>query len=182
MDKIIAWAFVALFGTVVVTDAYALTIPSGSVLTKDGVVPAAESDNTRKQVERNGYAVVAGQLVVGIEGELITIDLDDLRGKDKDGIRDVVQAAAIEQLTEAANSGLDVIEANDLQDAIASVEHVAEENRAAFEEAIEAANEAVAEATDEINNVLDDIYDRAARGEITAEEADRLADEACGCA
>ena len=182
MDKIIAWAFVALFGTVVVTDAYALTIPSGHVLTDNGVVAAEDSDNTKKQVERNGYAVVAGKLVVGIGEDLISIDLDDLRGKDKDGIRDTVQAAAIEQLTDVANSGVDVIDANELQDVIADVEHVAEENRAAFEAAIEAANEAVAEATDEINDVLDDIYDRAARGEITAEEADRLADEACGCA
>ena len=98
------------------TGAYALTIPSGSVITSDGaVVPFHETDNAQRQVEEQGYAIFGNNVVIaGVPGTL-TIDeaLDLVRNgiADADLPEDVKAAllelddADLENAVEALNSG-----------------------------------------------------------------------------
>ena len=108
MDKVIAWVFVALFATVVVTDAYALTLKSGEVLTSNGVVHATESANTQARVTNDGYAVVAGLVIIGVGEELVTVELSELRGKSRTEIVSVIGEAAATQLDESVSAQITV--------------------------------------------------------------------------
>lgn len=87
-----AWTAVVLFAVAILSShANALTLKKGEVLTANGVVHATESANTQAQVERNGFAIVAGLVV--LEGG-ITVELTDLVGKSRDGIVEVIGEAA----------------------------------------------------------------------------------------
>ena len=98
MKTVVYWAIVALFGAVVVNDAYALTLKSGEVLTADGVVHVTESANTKKMVEADGYAIIGSNLVIDAEGTLVDIPLSDLRGKSEEGRIEVVKEAVGEAI------------------------------------------------------------------------------------
>ena len=104
MDKVtqvIAWALTVTFAVVILMgtyDANALTLKKGEVLTSNGVVHASESANTHAQVERNGYAVVAGLVIIGVGDEQVTVDVNDIRGKSRGDIVELIGDAAADQL------------------------------------------------------------------------------------
>ena len=73
-------ALTSLIVLAALTTANALTIPTGHVITSDGeVVHATESENTQKQVDINGHAIVAGQVVVQGDEGLVSITIDEAR-------------------------------------------------------------------------------------------------------
>ena len=96
--RVFAWSAVVFMATLVTIDAYALTLKSGQVLTKDGVVNAEDSPETKKALERDGFRVVAGKVILDVEGHTVSVDVTDLRGKSKQEQVELIGDAAIEQI------------------------------------------------------------------------------------
>ena len=156
MKKIFA---IAIAAATFATSANALTIPSGSVITSGGeVVPAEQSENTQRRLAQDGVVVVAGKVIIDLNGETITVDVNDIRGKSKEQIGEVIGAAAVEQLQDLHDSAqVDVDEAlANGQDAINAVGKTAQEiadhimNSEASEGIVAGVSEAAHEAVQEI--------------------------------
>ena len=98
MDKVtqvIAWALTVTFAVVILMgtyDANALTLKKGEVLTSNGVVHASESATTQALVERNGFAITAGLVI--LEGGA-TIELESLKNKSNSDIKEIVGNALV---------------------------------------------------------------------------------------
>ena len=126
--------FVAMFKAVVVMglvagmlnggEALALTIPTGHVITSDGdVVHVTESENTAKQVEIHGHAIVAGQVVVaGEDGELHSITVEEAKA--------LLRSGAVEGLTPEVQEALADLD----DDALAAINHAIQEGELTVDE------------------------------------------------
>ena len=96
MAAIVAIVWVAAAG-----NAFALTLKSGEVLTSDGTVAQAHETTTGKnQLAQDGYLVRAGKIFISIGDDVITVDVEDIRGKSKEAIKEIIGAAAVEQMAD----------------------------------------------------------------------------------
>lgn len=139
--------------------AHALTLKSGEVLTSDGTVAKASETKTGKnKLAQDGVLVSGGVVYIDLNGTVIEVDVDDIRGKSKEQIGEIIGQAAVEQLIDLhddAQAHVDEIIANggDAINAVGlSAEQIAEhiQNSDAVEGAIVGVSEAAHEAVQEI--------------------------------
>ena len=167
--QVMAWALAVTFAIVVLLSSYdanALTLKSGEVLTKSGVVSADKTESAKRNLANQGYHIGGGNVYLDVNGETITVSLQDIRGKSKAEVREVIGAAATEQL-EDLNTAVEATVAEfqaENMEAINAVAMSAEEiadhimNSDAVEGAIVGATEEVMDAVNDIlaNEVVTD--------------------------
>ena len=130
--------------------ANALTFKKGEVLGSDGKVydgasPEMEASLIRRAEEEGELAGVSGNnLYVVIEGKVTYVPLDEVRGKTKEGMKDVIArhvltGAEIGQFVELEGSGFDVLTEGNLAYEIGQIadEAAREAAEAAFEDVVE---------------------------------------------
>lgn len=134
----------------VVMPAAALTFKKGQVLGSDGEVhdgasPAQMKALIKKAEEDGEMAGVSGtNLYVVIDGEVTFVPLSDVRGKTKEGMKEVIAAhvlsgAEIGGLAELEGSGFDLLNEGNLAYEIGQIadEAAREAAEAAFQEVVE---------------------------------------------
>ena len=130
--------------------AAALTFKKGQVLGSDGEIhdgasPAQMEALIKKAEEDGEMAVISGtNLDVVIEGEVTFVPLSDVRGKTKEGMKEVIAAhvlsgAEIGGLAELEGSGFDLLKEGNLAYEIGQIADDAarEAAEAAFEEVVQ---------------------------------------------
>ena len=130
--------------------AAALTFKKGQVLGSDGEIhdgalPAQMEALIKKAEEDGEMAGISGtNLYVVIEGEVTFVPLSDVRGKTKEGMKEVIAAhvlsgAEIGGLAELEGSGLDLLKEGNLAYEIGQIADDAarEAAEAAFEEVVQ---------------------------------------------
>lgn len=82
------------------SSAQALTIPSGHVLTSDGsVVHVTETENTRRALDNgDGVIIAGGMVVIDINGEIISVPVNEVRGKTREQVAEVLGEAIVAQM------------------------------------------------------------------------------------
>ena len=140
-------------------NANALTIKKGEVLTSDGTVAkASETENGQRRLAQDGVLVSGGVVYIDLNGTTIEVDVNDIRGKSKEEIGEIIGEAAVEQLIDLhddAQAHVDEIlaEGGDAINAVAlSAEEIAEhiKNSDAVEGAIVGVSEQAHAAVQEI--------------------------------
>ena len=130
--------------------ANALTFKKGEVLGSDGKIyegasPEVEASLIRKAEEEGELAGVSGtNLYVVIEGKVTYVPLDEVRGKTKEGMKDVIArhvltGAEIGQFVELEGAGFEVLTEGNLAYEIGQIadEAAREAAEAAFEDVVE---------------------------------------------
>ena len=151
MKNIINIICVATVWAAVAANANALTLKSGEVLTSDGTVAkASETANGQRQLEQNGHLVASGVIYISIGDDVIEVPVNDIRGKSKAEIIEVIGAAAVEQMADqydAVEAHLDEI-GGGINAIGKTTEEIANEisNSDAIEGAVAGLTEAQAEA------------------------------------
>ena len=145
-----AWLAILIGG---LSSANALTIPSGHVISGDGeIVPACETESAKKSMANDNYHIFGGCLCIQAMNETVTIDLDDLRGKSKADVKQIIMSEIQTNLSDAAiddvMNNLDVNEVNEITSEIA-------------DEIVETATNLAHELTrdEKIQIIADTIYD-----------------------
>jgi len=142
--------------------ATALTFKKGQVLGSDGEVhdgasPAQMQALIKKAEEDGEMAGVSGtNLYVVIDGEVTFVPLSDVRGKTKEGMKEVIAAhvlsgAEIGGLAELEGSGFDLLKEGNLAYEIGQIadEAAREAAEAAFQEVVESLEGATIEQIEE---------------------------------
>ena len=162
-------------------NAFALTIPSGSVLTtgengEQVVAEAHTTDSAQAQLDENGVFVGGGVLAVQIGDEVVVVDLIDLRGKSKDEIIEIIGEAAVEQLSDMyddAEALVAEIEENggSAFNAVGStleeeVDAILNDNHDAIVGGSQAAADFLVENSTSVDPVTGEVYNDTTHGEI----------------
>lgn len=147
-NKIVAISMASLL--LVAGTAQALTFKKGEVLGSDGKIyegasPEIEASLVRLAEEEGEMAGVSGNnLYVVIEGKVTYVPLTEVRGKTKEGMKDVIArhvltGAEIGQFVELEGSGFDVLTEGNLAYEIGQIadEAAREAAEAAFEDVVE---------------------------------------------
>lgn len=96
--------------------ANALTLKTGQVIANDGqVIDAKDSANVQKKLDKDGATVIAGVILVRVGDHTVEVPVQDVRGKSRDQIVEIIGEAAVEQLEDlhdAAEAAVAEIEAN----------------------------------------------------------------------
>ena len=157
MNKTFVAAVAAMM--MVAGSANALTLKKGEVIGSDGnVAKASETANGKARLADDGVLVAGGVVYIDLNGTTIEVDLDDIRGKSKEQIGEVIGQAAVDQLTDLhddAQAHVDEIiaEGGDALNAVAlTAEEIADhiKNSDAVEGAIVGVSEQAHAAVQEI--------------------------------
>ena len=111
MKKIFA---IAMAAAMFATQANALTLKPGQVIESgSGEVKAAhETENGQRKLDADGVLVAGGMVVISLNGQVIEVPLNELAGKSKEQIAEIIGEAAVEQmedLHDAAQAHVDEI-------------------------------------------------------------------------
>ena len=94
-------AFVCGLVLLATHNAYALTIPSGSVIGSDGVVaPAHETAHGKSVLANDGVLVAAGNVIISLNGDVVVIPVTEFVGKSRGQIAELIGEHATEQLSD----------------------------------------------------------------------------------
>ena len=142
--------------SVLISSASALTIPSGHVITPDGnIVPACETESAKKSMSSDSYHIFGGCLCVQALNETVTIDLQDLRGKSKGEVKEIIMSEISSSLSDAA-----------INEVMSNLES----------EVDDVTNEIAAEVADEVEEVAKNLADTLTRDEKIQIIADTIYD------
>ena len=120
-----------------VSAANALTLKSGEVITSGGTVAkASETANGQAKLAQDGYIVSGGVIYISAGDHVIEVPVNEIRGKSKDQIKEIIGEAAVEQMADLYD------------DAQAHVDEILAEGA----DAINAVGQTTAEIVDAINN------------------------------
>ena len=145
--------YVMMIATAIVlvaSGANALTLKSGEVLTKDEngnsyVAPAHETASAKAKLANDGVFVGGGVVAVQFGDHVVTVPVEELRGKDRDEIAELIGEAAVAQLEDMYADGE------------ALVAELAEQG-------IDAYNAIGSTLQDEVDAILSDSYDQIVGG------------------
>ena len=154
MKNIKMAAIVAFVWMATAANAFALTIKSGEVLTSDGTVAkASETENGKRKLAQDGVLIAGGVVYIDLNGTTIEVDVNDIRGKSKEQIGEIIGEAAVQQLTDlhddAVAHAAEIVESGEVDAAIVAVGKTAEEiaNEIMNSDAVTGAVVGVSEAT-----------------------------------
>ena len=111
--------------------ANALTLKKGQVISGGEVVNAEDSANVQRQLSNDGVAVVAGIVLIELNGEVIKIPADEIRGKSKAQVKEILGDAVVEQMEDLYDAAeaevVAIIEAGEIDSAVNAVGKSVEE-------------------------------------------------------
>ena len=138
-------------------DAFALTIPTGSVISSDGeVVDSCSTSSAKKNMNNDGYHVFAKCLCIQVEKNIVKIDLNDLRGKNKNEVKEIITDAIYEEISDkmvddVVNEITDKVN-DDVKDIVEKVEKDVEKITEKVEKVVEEASKEL--SRDEIEKII----------------------------